>query len=166
MKKLERTYVDEKEQQRVLREYLDKWETPEGREWFKEFGITSKEQVENIVSTSTGGEVWINDKYQVTVYRDEEYQGGWPAMTHLSIKRLDKKPLRDWREFQEIKNQLVGKECEGVELYPAESRCVDLANQFHLWIVQSVDIRFPFGFHSGRKVGNESVAGSVQRKLP
>jgi hypothetical protein len=37
--------------------------------------------------------------------------------------------VHDWRDLQRIKNQLVGPECEAVELYPAESRKVDTANQ-------------------------------------
>jgi len=53
-------------------------------------------------------------------------------MLHLSIKRLDKHPVRDWRHFQRIKNELIGEENEAVELYPAQSRLVDTTNQYHL----------------------------------
>lgn len=166
MEKFERAYVESKERQRILREYLEKWNAPGGREWFAKFKITSEEQIEDIVSKSVDGEIWKNDKYQVTVYRDEQYQEGWPTMVHLSIRTLDRQPSRDWREFQEIKNELVGPECEGVELYPAESRCVDLANQFHLWVIQTPEIQFPFGFHEGRQVDSDQIAGSVQRELP
>jgi len=37
--------------------------------------------------------------------------------------------------MQEIKNQICGCEAEGVELYPAESRLVDQANQYHIWVL-------------------------------
>jgi hypothetical protein len=68
-------------------------------------------------------QIWRNDRYQVHV-RDMA-----PAVTddavlpmvQMSIKRIDKQPIRDWRDVQQIKNQLVGPECEAVELYPAES---------------------------------------------
>lgn len=39
---------------------------------------------------------------------------------HLSIKRLSKGVVHDWRELQRIKNELTHPECEAVELYPAE----------------------------------------------
>jgi hypothetical protein len=103
-------------------------------------------------------EVWMNDLYQVNVDRSEH------PMIHLSIKRIDKKPLRDWRHFQQIKNELVGRECEAVELYPAESRVVDTANQYHLWAIDDPAFRFPCGFSTGLK-RSESSGGAVQRPL-
>lgn len=92
-------------------------------------------------------EVWVNDEYQVSVRRfpNERRENG-PGLVHLSIRRLDRAACRDWRDFQQIKNQLVGPECEGVELYPAESRVVDTANQFHCWVIDDPTFRFPWGF--------------------
>ena len=51
-------------------------------------------------------------------------------MFWLSIKRRDRAPVHDWRELQQIKNMIVGDEHEGFEVYPAESRLVDTANQY------------------------------------
>ena len=65
------------------------------------------------------GDTWMNDLY--VVIAKPLAQGA----THLSIRRLDRKACRDWRHFQQIKNQLCGKEREGLELYPTESRLVD-----------------------------------------
>jgi len=103
-------------------------------------------------------EIWKNDQYQVNVIREN----GW---VHLSIKRIDKEPITDWRHKQQIKNQLVGEECEGVELYPAESRLVDTANQFHLWCLADPTKGFPIGFGGGRYVTSEQGGGSKQRPL-
>ena len=90
---------------------------------------------------------WINDVYQVL--RRQYALGG---MVHLNIRRRDGKPIfRDWRHFQEIKNQLIGPECEAVELYPAESRLADSSNKYHLWGSLDPTYRFPFGF-TGRRV--------------
>ena len=84
-------------------------------------------------------DVYLNDIYEVWVYRkkmadflvhNELFKG---KCTYLSIKRKDKKALHDWRHFQLIKNELVGEEIEAIELYPAESRLHDTANQFHLF---------------------------------
>lgn len=86
--------------------------------------------------------IWMNDVYQVAITVNK-------AWKHLSIKRLDKAPIKEWRDMQEIKNELVGPEWEAVELYPAESRLVDTANQYHLWVFigEGQDFRWPFGFN-------------------
>jgi hypothetical protein len=164
MQKLERAVVTPEEQQRILDGYYQKWDEPGGKEYFATFGITSREKIAEIVQESVDAEIWRNDLYQVTVYRRDPPVDDWPQVIHLSIRRVDRQPARDWRDFQDIKNQLVGPECEGVELYPAESRCVDLANQYHMWVFNSTDARFPFGFAEGRHVDDIEIAGSKQRK--
>jgi hypothetical protein len=117
-------------------------------------------------------EVWANDHYQVIVYRDPakapelpDASSGWPNMIWLSIKRTDQEPIHDWRELQEIKNMLVGRENEALEVYPAESRLVDTANQFHLWVFSDPKIKLPFGFFT-RAVADPEMAkryGGKQR---
>lgn len=100
-------------------------------------------------------DIWMNDTYQVNVRDCGE-------MVHLSIKRLDKEAIRDWRDFQEIKNQLVGPENEGIELYPAESRLCDSANQYHLWVLKDPTARLPVGWNV-RAVTNSTIGNSKQR---
>ena len=91
-------------------------------------------------------EVWLNDHYQVWVdIIPPEADRGDQPMVHLSIKRLDREPLHDWRDLQRIKNELLGTTTEAAELYPAEERLVDGANQYHLWGLPP-GRRFPFGF--------------------
>jgi len=121
--------------------------------------VMPKFSVEETIDTiieSYKDKVYLNDIYQVNVREHEN------NLVHLSIKRIDKKPITDWRDKQAIKNQLVGPECEGVELYPAESRCVDTANQYHLWCIKYTSFRFPFGW-SERLITSESGGGSIQR---
>lgn len=88
---------------------------------------------------------FVNDKYQVQMTQ-AEIRDKWPPMLWLSIKRLDREVIHDWRELQEIKNAIVGPEHEAVELYPAESRLVDTANQYHLFVLTDPTHRFPFGY--------------------
>lgn len=116
--------------------------------------------------------VWRNSRYQVLVY-DPIPEGmvsrHLPPMLWLSIKRLDKAPIHDWRDMQRIKNELVGPEHEAVELYPAESRLVDTSNQFHLWVLKEPQpaCGFPFGWHT-RLVADASSAteaGARQREF-
>jgi len=63
----------------------------------------------------------------------------------LSIKRNDRQIIHDWRELQRIKNAVMGEECEAVEIYPAESRIHDTANQYHLWCF-APGYQLPFGY--------------------
>lgn len=105
-------------------------------------------------------QIFINNRYQVHVR-----PMGDGGMYHLSIRRMDRQPIHDWRDLQEIKNQLLGPECEAVEIYPAESRKVDSANQYHLWGVKDPTYRFPFGFDAGRMVSDDSIGDSVNRPL-
>jgi hypothetical protein len=105
-------------------------------------------------------ETWINDLYQVQK-RCLEHD-----VVHLNIRRRDGAAMvRDWRHFQLIKNQLIGPECEAVELYPAESRLVDSCNKYHLYGSADPTYRFPFGWEE-RDVSYEEhrdVPGMRQR---
>ncbi len=94
------------------------------------------------------GELFINEAYQVI----RERMGDW---WHLSIKPLKERRYR-WRDFQCIKNELVGPEHEGVELHPAESRLVDTVDQYHLWVAVDPEYRFAFGFTEGRLIATVS----------
>jgi len=87
--------------------------------------------------------LWRNDRYQV---QRREMDGG---LVHINIRRLDGGPiLRDWRHFQQIKNEMLGAECEAIELYPAESRKVDASNKYHLWGYADPSWRFPIGMQT------------------
>lgn len=106
-------------------------------------------------------EVWQNDEFEVALSNLDNDFGSIPFV-HLSIKRRDKEAIHDWRKLQEIKNALVGPECEAVELYPAESRLVDSANQYHLWVFADPNFRLPFGF-TERLVMDVPGGGAKQR---
>lgn len=112
-----------------------------------------------------GVEFWTNNHYTVTKYPLQPGlpvdEGGVGPMIHLSIRRADRKAVHDWRDFQRIKNELVGEEAEGIELYPAESRLVDGANQYHLFVFP--EFHFPFGFDT-RLVSESTEGGVTQRR--
>lgn len=105
-------------------------------------------------------------KEQDTGQTREDGRAGTAKLVHLSIKRLDQKPARDWRDLQRIKNELLGPGCEAVELFPSEERLVDLANQTHLWGFDDPTFRFPFGFKT-RAVDDipDAETGAKQRKF-
>lgn len=94
---------------------------------------------------SSPDECWWNGTYDCFV----SYQEG--GLKHLSIKRLDRAPLRNWRHLQQIKNEICGEMCEGVEIYPGEYRIADNSNQYHLWVMPE-GVEVPVGFPSGMVV--------------
>lgn len=109
-------------------------------------------------------EVFKNNLYTVirTRIRANEQEEDSPDLIHLSIRRNDRSPARDWRHFQKIKNDLVGPHAEGVELFPDEDRLVDTSNQYHLWCVPEDMGGFNFGWFDGRITTSKPPMG-VQR---
>jgi hypothetical protein len=98
-----------------------------------------------------GCEYWCNDLYQVEVRRFRD------GLVHLNVRRIDGAAVfKDWRHFQQIKNELIGPECEAIELYPAESRKVDTSNKYHLYGYADPTFRFPVGFEK-RNVDYQDV---------
>jgi len=160
MTPLKRAHIPPEENEMMIRDLHKKWLSgmPEIRKCFNTddpliaFGMI-RDFVANEVAIH---QQWRNELYQVAVRKCGE------GSVHLSIKRNDRNPVHDWRDLQEIKNQLVGPECEGVELYPAESRRVDTANQYHIYCVTDPKFRFPFGF-TDRFVTEETLGKSVNR---
>jgi hypothetical protein len=98
--------------------------------------------------------LYHNNRYHVFVaqYRNPDPEG--PSIIHLSIRNNDRSPIRDWRDLQRIKNEIVGREAEMVEMFPRESQLVDTSNQFHLW-----------GFLTDRPLFTEAGLGFEQGRL-
>lgn len=107
---------------------------------------------------SHGERIFVNNIYTVNV---RELKGTDITITHLSIKRNDRQAIRDWRHFQQIKNDICGPESCGIEFYPPESQLVDTSNQFHMWVFPSA-VHFPFMFQT-RLVTEVQSHGSIQR---
>lgn len=105
-------------------------------------------------------EVWANDLYECQV-RYLEPDRKRAGMLHLSIKHWDRTVIRDWRHLQAIKNDVCGWEREGLELFPAESRLVDGANQTHIWVLPAHE-RIPIGFNE-RAVQTQSEMEKLMR---
>lgn len=106
-------------------------------------------------------QLFVNDTYQVALRK----QGDGPLgpLISLSIRRLDRECIFDWRDIQQIKNMLCGPEAEAVQLFPAESRLVDTSNQYYIFCFPK--FTFPFGFKE-RLVTEETFGKSKQRHWP
>lgn len=101
-------------------------------------------------------EVWLNNHYVVTVRR---YPTGQPDVMSLSIRRIDRKPVHSWRDFQRIKNEIAGRDVEAFELYPAWKRTVDTANQYWVHCLRP-GVELPVGF------GERAVSGDNDPRFP
>jgi hypothetical protein len=133
-----------------------------GREFRTDAEIV--QAVDAILDAAVPDELWMNDTFTVSVFHDSYSPGkGWPKLVHLSIRRNDREAVHDWRLLQEVKNMLVGPECEAVELYPAESRLVDTANQYHLFAIEEPFVRFPFGMTKRVVDDDLNIGNSRQR---
>lgn len=99
-----------------------------------------RDEAVRLLSPENAAEHWQNSTFLVLKY---SLGSGW---FKLRIERRDGEPIaREWRLFQDIKNQLLGPECEALELYLAESRKVDAANMYHLYGVEDPGARFNVG---------------------
>ena len=101
--------------------------------------------IEKMVAEQMNLHSFKNDQYTVLI-------GQVPPLVRLTIIRHDSAPVRSWRDLQTIKNTFIGSECEAVEVFPAESRLLDTANEYHLWAHPQPGFRFPFGFDCQRTV--------------
>lgn len=107
--------------------------------------------------SSEWGEEWRNAWYGATVRRSVKVLGVEGVC--IGISNTDQSAAHDWRDFQRIKNDIVGEEWEAVELYPAESRMIDPSNYFYLWCAPKGV--FEFGLPGQRLVqapGRKTVA--------
>lgn len=108
----------------------------------KELGRTiTWKQAKSMEREARLQEIWVNDIYQVNILRGKNCDGyvHHPELKgkcdYISIKTHNKEAVRDWRHFQQIKNELVGEHREAIEIFPSENRLVDTANQYHLWVL-------------------------------
>jgi hypothetical protein len=126
----------------------------------KEYGLEGDELDKVVDELTEVPELWVNFRYTVSVDRRED-----GSVSCLSIRRNDRKPVRDWRDFQFIKNQIAGEDVEAVELYPKQDRVVDTANQYFLWCMPPGD-NLPLGFPVGKMLSESGVPNTAQRPLP
>ncbi len=111
-------------------------------------GLTH-EQATDQIEWMKAQAVYVNNLYQVNI----EFMAEQGA--HLMIRRIDRQPIHNWSHFQQIKNELLGPECEAIEIYPKVSRLVDDKNHYHLWGYRTPDKQFPFGIEGQSDDGSK-----------
>ncbi|TCX51947.1 MULTISPECIES: hypothetical protein [unclassified Dehalobacter] len=97
------------------------------------------------------GDGWVNEldrawregyKYAVM---SRKIKTAWGEIEHVCIRNADNTDI-PWAEKQRIKNELFGKEVLAIEVFPAESRLIDQAGMYHLWVFPE-GAELPFGLH-------------------
>jgi len=104
--------------------------------------------IEERVRESASWVTYSNNLYVVVIEMTS-------PLIHACVRRHDRKPCTDWNHLQQIKNELIGAEHEAVELFPAESRLINITNECHLWAHPKAGFCFPFGFSASRIVMNQ-----------
>jgi hypothetical protein len=133
------------------------------RETMTHYGIDEAAAAAMLDAEDAKVDCYINHLYQVQVGTC----GPDNRMLHINIRRRDGSMFKDWRHFQQIKNEIAGPEREAFELYPAESRKVDTSNKWHLWVLPEGVQMNAIGWtkRDVRYVENSDVPGMRQRKL-
>ena len=124
------------------------------------------------------GALFHNNRYHVFIRKLRNPQADGPDIVHLSIRDNQRTAKHDWRDFQRIKNEILGPEIELVEIYPRESQLVDTSNQFHLFgflTDEPVFTKMGLGWEEGRviwdgigprpTVAGYDVSNAVQRPI-
>lgn len=77
-------------------------------------------------------QVFQNNLFIVQVF---EVFTAWGWLKKAMIRRSDARPEHDWAVIQRIKSEVFGPEVTALEVYPRESRKVDVANLYWIWIL-------------------------------
>lgn len=113
--------------------------------------------------------LYLSEHYQVAIRKDPPHGFAGAIIWWLSIKRIDREPIMDWRDLQAIKSQLCGAEAEAIQLFPAESRVADTSNQYHLFVFMRMGgkrlPRLPVGFQAGLVLDETKAGKAKQRPL-
>lgn len=84
----------------------------------------------------------------------------WGEITHLWVQRHDEGTGVTWSDLQRIKDEIVGSERVGLQVYPPQSELIDQANMYHVWVLPE-GFALPFGLQvalqtTGKGKGDES----------
>ncbi|MFX0132990.1 MAG: hypothetical protein ACFFDN_05020 [Candidatus Hodarchaeota archaeon] len=79
---------------------------------------------------------WKTEKY-IIFY---DYINGFK---HLRIRRIDNKPIHNYMDLQEIKNDIFGENVVAIEIYPNQNNFRNGSNTYHLWTWNDIENEMP-----------------------
>jgi len=107
---------------------------------------TDKETALELYKEVMNTETWRNDLYIVTLNRNviNSFTNA-DTMYCLKISSQIQDKEMPWADAVLIKNQLVGKECSMVELFPTDSQIAEGVNHHQYYGFMDPSVKFPFG---------------------
>ena len=76
---------------------------------------------------------WQTDEYVISLDEPKGFK-------HLRIRRIDDKPVHNWMDLQEIKNDLFGEDAIAIEIYPKKSDFKNGSNTYHIWTWEGITV--------------------------
>lgn len=73
----------------------------------------------------------------------------WGKVIHCCFRNSTGTHI-SWSEKQWIKNTLFGEERTAIEVFPQQSRLINEANMYHIWVFEK-GFELPFGIHDKDK---------------
>lgn len=67
------------------------------------------------------------------------YNNKYGRIAHLWVKRHNGKPTT-WKEMQQIKNELIGEDKLGIEVFPPSEKVIDQAPMYHVWVFENLEM--------------------------
>ena len=106
-------------------------------------------------------ETWGNARYTVSVHLLDGKRDGF---VEIAVHNHNRTPHVPWRHLQQIKNEVVGPDREAVQLFPAEDRLLDTANEYWIYVYPTGDAPMrkrgvKIGMDRGRTVSYEMPTG-------
>jgi hypothetical protein len=106
-------------------------------------------------------ETWGNNRYTVNIHF---LDGDRDGFVELAVHNHNRTPHVPWRHLQQIKDEVMGPDREAVQLFPADDRLVDTANEYWLYVypVGKAPMRkrgVKLGMDHGRNVSYEAPEG-------
>ena len=112
---------------------------------------------------------FANTRYAATCRPVEIRMGGLPVRAiRLGIQLADQSARHDWRELQRLKNELLGPDWTGIELFPSEAHRNDSSNYWLLWCWPPPNVGRPPLLATGmpyRDVADRGADGPPQRRF-
>lgn len=101
----------------------------------------TRAQAKHLMNSDAKAKIWVNNEYTVMHYegRDADFAVVNRSLKgqcdYISIRNNTRTPCRNWEDFQRIKNQLVGPERWGIEIYPTDEMLVNDCHQYHIFVL-------------------------------
>lgn len=107
-----------------------------GTQYWSEWEEQSENDLVTMAKFPKGLErAWKNSRYVVQAFKPRDT--AWGTFIKVGIRRNDEAAVRSWSEIQRIKNELFGEEAVAIEFFPAESKLVDVANLYWIWVTRA-----------------------------